>query len=510
LLPDWTGGNVSIMRRRDILGSADLPLQRQQTVRHRLPELPRPHERVKLQGSAEPGDTFSGFLETNSPSRNAVEWERRRPDAVTGGLGRLLAAGTHATGAVPGDASMLRYAWLTALVCLSLVDDAWSQAPAKLNVVWFVGDDLNTNLGCYGHPVVKSPHIDRLAARGIRFERAYTNVPVCNPSRTSFLSGRRPRDPDQAKAVFLPNYFQKHGYRTIEVGHVRHAYGLSQERAAFDEHHDGSVPKALEFLGRKHDQPFLLAIGLSHTHPGFHSTPPFQKLYPYDQMMLPREPADIKGRVPADAFHKLEVRAVTADEHRKHLARYYASVSTLDSEVGAVLDALDKLDLGKNTVVLLSSDHGRLLGEHGGIFDKRCLFEQSVRIPFIVAAPGWQGKTSPRLVENIDIYPTLVELCGLPMPEGLQGLSLLPLLREPQRPWRQAAFSHSPVHATGTTMRTERYRYTEWGDPKVAELYDHQNDPLEHRNLVNEPAHAELARDLRRMFAAGWQGALPR
>ncbi len=201
---------------------------------------------------------------------------------------------------------------------------------------------------------------------------------------------------------------------------------------------------------------------------------------------------------------------MTAAEHRQHLANYYAAVSTLDDVVGAVLDALDKSNLRDKTVVILSSDHGRMLGEHGGIFDKRCLFEQSVRIPFIVAAPGHQSKTSTRLVENIDIYPTLVELCGLPMPEGLQGLSVLPLLREPRRPWRQAAFSHSPVHPTGTTMRTERYRYTEWGNPKLAELYDHETDPLEQRNLVNDPSRAELVRELRLMFTAGWKGALPK
>jgi arylsulfatase A-like enzyme len=214
--------------------------------------------------------------------------------------------------------------------------------------------------------------------------------------------------------------------------------------------------------------------------------------------------------VPAEAFRGLEVLAMTEAEHRKHLARYYASVSTLDNEVGAILDALDKLGLLEDTIVLLTSDHGRMLGEHGGIFDKRCLFEQSVRIPFIVAAPGFKGKTSPRLVENVDIYPTLVELCGLPMPEGLEGLSVAPLLRDPQRSWRQAAFAHSPVHPGGVTMRTERYRYTEWGNPKLAELYDHESDPLEHRNLVKDPAQAELVAEMRRIFAARWRGALPR
>jgi uncharacterized sulfatase len=403
---------------------------------------------------------------------------------------------------------MSRLARFAALVCLSFVNLALAQASPRPNIVWIVGDDLSTNLGCYGHPLVKSPHIDRLAARGVRFDRAYTNAPVCNPSRTSFLSGRRPKQAVK-DAVFLPNYFSKNGYHTIEVGHVRHGYGISHDYATFDENKK-STKDAVEFLGRKHDKPFLLAIGLSHTHPGFTSTPAFRKLYPFDKMVLPKEPANIKDHVPADAFHKLDVRTKTAENHREHLAEYYAAVSTLDSEVGAVLDALDRLGLWETTIVLVSSDHGRMLGEHGGIFDKRSLFEQSVRIPFIVAAPGHKAKTSPRLVENIDIYPTLVEVCGLPMPEGLQGLSVLPLLRDPQRPWRQAAFSHSPVHPTGMTMRTQRYRYTEWGNPKLAELYDHENDPLEHDNLANDPAHAELVREMRQMFAAGWKGALPK
>lgn len=403
---------------------------------------------------------------------------------------------------------MFRGVLLAAVGCLCLANVAAAKAPAKPNVVWIVGDDLNTNLGCYGHKIVKSPHIDRLAARGVRFDRAYTNAPVCNPSRTSFLSGRRPKN-SLADAIYLPNYFSKNGYRTVEVGKVRAPYGPSYVNAAFDEPLKGTAG-ALEFLRRKHDKPFLLAIGYSHTHPGFASTPEFQRLYPSEKMLLPAEPVDIKDRVPADAFQKIDVRKLTPDEHRKHIAKYYAAVSTLDHEVGVILDALDKLGLWENTIVILCSDHGRMLGEHGGIFDKRCLFEQSVRIPFIVAVPGHKGKASPRLVENIDIYPTLVELCGLPKLEGLQGLSLVPLLHDPQRPWRQAAFAHSPVHPKGVTMRTERYRYTEWGNPKLAELYDHDNDPLEHRNLVGDPASADVLREMRRMFDAGWKGALPK
>lgn len=403
---------------------------------------------------------------------------------------------------------MFRFAWLAAVGCMCLGNAAAAQTPAKLNIVWIVGDDLNPDLGCYGHKIVKSPHIDRLAARGIRFDRAFTNAPLCNPSRTSFLSGRRPKN-SFVGAIFLPNYFSKNGYRTVEVGHVRHGYGPSHENAAFDENLKGTKD-AVAFLHRKHDRPFLLAVGLSHTHPGFASTPAFQKLYPFDKMMLPAEPADIKDRVPADAFQKIDVRKMTPDEHRKHVAKYYAAVSTLDSEVGMILDVIDKLGLWENTIVILTSDHGRLLGEHGGIFDKRCLFEQSVRIPFIVAVPGHRGKSSQRLVENIDIYPTLVELCGLAKPEGLQGLSVVPLLRDPQRPWRQAAFAHSPVHPKGVTMRTERYRYTEWGNAKVAELYDHDQDPFEYRNLVNDPAQADVLREMRRMFNEGWKGALPK
>jgi uncharacterized sulfatase len=383
-------------------------------------------------------------------------------------------------------------------------------ARAKLNVVFLVGDDLNTNLGCYGHPIVKSPHIDRLAERGVRFDRAYTNVPVCNPSRVSFLSGRRPKEKNtETEAVYLPNYFSSHGYHTVEVGKVRHSYGPSHEKAVFDEYLKGSA-EAAAFLDRKHDGPFLLAVGLTHTHPGFATKPQFTKLYAAERMVLPAEPSDIRERVPADAFRGVDIPAMTADEHRAHLARYYASISTLDDEVGAVMAALDKGDLWKNTVVVLSSDHGRMLGEHGGIFDKRCLFEQSVRIPLIVAAPGNAGKTSPRLVENVDIYPTLVALCGLPVPAGLQGLSLVPLLKDPRAAWRQAAFAHSPVHPQGVTMRTERYRYTEWGPGKPAELYDHESDPLEQRNLANEPEKAELVGEMRRLFAAGWRGALPK
>jgi uncharacterized sulfatase len=290
---------------------------------------------------------------------------------------------------------------------------------------------------------------------------------------------------------------------------VRHSYGPSQSQASFDEELKRPA-EAVEFLGRKHEKPFFLGVGLAHTHPGYAFTAEIRKLYPSASMPLLQEPADLASRVPEDAFRNLYMPKLTEDEYRKHVADYYAAISTLDGEVGKIMAALDQANLWATTVIVLTSDHGRMLGEHGGIYDKRCLYEQSVRVPFIVAAPGHAGKTSPRLVENVDLYPTLAELCGLTPPAGLQGLSLVPLLANPERPWRTAAFAHSPVHPGGQTMRTERYRYTEWGKPELIELYDHQTDPLEHHNLARDPGRADLLQEMRKQFAAGWMGSQPK
>jgi uncharacterized sulfatase len=192
---------------------------------------------------------------------------------------------------------------------------------------------------------------------------------------------------------------------------------------------------------------------------------------------------------------------------------YFASVSFVDSQVGRLLDALDRLGLAENTVVVFVSDHGFLLGEHGQ-WQKQMLFEESNRVPLVFAGPGVNGRgASPRVVELLDIYPTLVELCGLPKPKHrLEGKSLKPLLDEPQAAWDRPAYSqvqrgtdqtpgHPPI--MGRSVRTDRWRYTEWSDgPEGIELYDHTNDPREYRNLANESAHADQVAEMKRLLEA--------
>lgn len=390
---------------------------------------------------------------------------------------------------------------------------AAAEPASQCNVLLLVGDDLNTCLGCYGHPLVKSPHLDKLASQGVRFERAYCQYPICNPSRTSFLSGYRPGAGNKLldSAVWLPMHFKKHGYTVTSVSKVAHT-PLMAERCGFpaDRSRAGLVDQVKDFLERNKDRPFFLAVGLTATHPGFQHTPQFLKLYPPEKITWTLEPATIRQNVPPVAFKGYLTSEKTDAERRKHTASYFAAVSTLDDQVGNILGALQRHQLTEKTIIVFTSDHGRHLGEHGGIYDKRSLFEESVRVPLIVVAQDRKrGAVCPRLVELVDLYPTLVELCGLPRPDHLQGTSFVPLLATPQRAWKQAVFSESGVSGTlGRSLRTEQYRYTEW-DEKTAQLYDHKTDPHEHVNLANDPKHAETLAAMRRLLRGGWKAAAP-
>jgi uncharacterized sulfatase len=183
------------------------------------------------------------------------------------------------------------------------------------------------------------------------------------------------------------------------------------------------------------------------------------------------------------------------------MAVYFGAVSYIDSQVGILLDALDRMKLRDRTVVVLTSDHGKHLGEHGGFWGKMSLYEPAARVPLLVAAPGRKaGAASPRVVELLDLYPTLAELCGLPAPRGVDGTSLVPLLEDPGGPWKKPAFTVTPREkGWGRSVRTERYRYTEWPDGS-AQLFDHDNDPGECRNRAGDPAWAEVRAELKRLL----------
>ncbi len=439
---------------------------------------------------------------------------------------------------------------------------AGADSPAKKttstrNVLLIAADDLNAALGCYGHPLVKSPQIDRLARRGVRFERTYCQFPLCNPSRSSLLTGLRPdttgvldnktrfRDkvPD---VVTLPQWFRNRGYFTARIGKLYHynvpngigtnglddpdswdavtnpkgrdvadepeissiapgtGFGATLSWLAADgsdaEQTDGmAADTAVRFLERHRDEPFFLAVGFYRPHTPYVAPRSYFKLYPPEALTPLSEPESERLHVPPLA---LTVNppdyGMSETTKRQVLQAYYASISFMDAQVGKLLDALEQLKLDDRTVVVLLSDHGYHLGEHG-LWQKQTLFDESARVPLIVAAPGIKaaGQASSRLAELIDVYPTIADLAGLPVPAGLPGQSLRPLLDDPNQPWKSAAVTQvlratKQGNIAGYSLRTERFRYTEWdGGRHGLELYDHDHDPREHNNLANEPEQAD-------------------
>ena len=443
-------------------------------------------------------------------------------------------------------------------------------APAKPNVLFIAVDDMNNDLGCYGHPVVKSPNIDQLAARGVRFDRAYCQFPLCSPSRASLMTGLRP-DTTRVfnlqyhfrqglpEVVTLSQLFKNHGYYAARIGKIYHygnpgeigtnglddpsswqevynpagrdktvleprvinhsnSRGLGAAMAWFadpegtdEEHTDGKVAtEAIRLLEKHRGDPFFLAVGFYKPHTPWIAPEKYFAHYPIDQITLPAIAEDFVKQVPAPALTSSRPwphRGLTSDQARECKRAYYATISFVDAQIGRVLAALDRLELRDRTIVVFWSDHGYLLGEHG-LWMKQSCFEESARVPLIIAAPGQKavGKPSPRLVELVDLYPTLADLAGLPPPKALAGKSLRPLLDDPQMKWDRPAFTQVQRGSfPGHSVRTDRWRYTEWdGGAKGVELYDHAADPQELRNLADQPEHAGAIQELQRLVKANW------
>jgi uncharacterized sulfatase len=240
-----------------------------------------------------------------------------------------------------------------------------------------------------------------------------------------------------------------------------------------------------------------------------------QSRRPSANVAPPNEPAGHLANIPPIALTHF-TQELSDLQLRQTIAGYYACVSQVDEQVGALSRVMDRLNLWERTVVVLFGDHGQHLGEHGGLWRKETVFEESARVPLIVVAPGARaGAVSPRLVELVDLYPTLVELCGLPTPDGLEGTSFVSLLNDPERLWKGAAFTtvkhrDGAVDVLGRSLRTERYRYTEWDDGALGvELYDHHDDPHELVNLAKDPGHADTVASLRGRLKEGWSKATP-
>jgi len=458
--------------------------------------------------------------------------------------------------------SLLKF--LTALVGIGL-----AVAADKPNVLFIAVDDMNNDLGCYGHPTVKSPHIDRLAAAGVRFDKAYCQFPLCSPSRTSIMTGLRP---DETRAfdlkyhfrthlpdiVTLSQLFKNHGWFTARVGKIYH-YGVPGEIGTNglddapswnerinpkgrdkDEEHliinhtprrglgsslsllragggdeeqtDGMVATETIRLMEKHkDAPFFLAAGFYRPHCPYVAPEKYFDLYPLDRVPAPQGPFEHMKRVPGPALSFCQPWpwfGVTAEQSRESLQAYHATISFVDAQVGRLLDALERLGLTERTIVVFWSDHGYHVGEHG-LWKKQSLFEGSARVPLIIAAPGraGNGKASPRTVELLDLYPTLADLAGLDPPGHLAGASLKPLLDRPEAAWDRPAFTQVwRGRFAGHSVRTERFRYTEWDGGKLgAELYDYQNDPGELNNLAEDPQHSATLKTLKAMVRKNWE-----
>lgn len=448
----------------------------------------------------------------------------------------------------------------------------------KMNVLFIAVDDLRCELGCYGHKQVLSPKIDALAGRGTVFRRAYCQQAVCAPSRSSLMSGCRPDTTKiydlatplrkaMPKVLSLPQHFKNSGYRSVSLGKIYHhldddrigwtsppwrAAGKWRGRGYLTKEAqgriiagqkgrgpayeaadvgDGDYPdgatadKAIAELRRLKDKPFFLAVGFFKPHLPFNAPKKYWDLYRREDIKLPANRNWPKNmpRIAGTNWGELRNYAgmpkrgrVTDDQARALIHGYYACVSYVDAQVGRLTAELDRLGLRDSTVIILWGDHGWKLGEYSA-WCKHTNFELDTHAPVVVSSPSQKapGKATDALVEFVDVYPTLCELCGLTVPAHCEGTSMAPLLDEPARKWKQAVFSQYPRgRIMGYTMRTDRWRYTEWRQRKDAavtarELYDHKTDPGENVNLAGDGEQAKTLKRLAAMLDAGWKAARP-
>lgn len=471
-----------------------------------------------------------------------------------------------------------------AILCLLLLlpsiargDEPTAKRP---NVLFIAVDDLRVQLGCYGDSLVQTPNLDRLSKRSMLFEQAYCQQALCNPSRTSLMTGRYPDSLGiwnlpthfrqvEPSLVTLPQHFKQHGYFTRDIGKIYHNYrqaidndpqswstpsifdigAHSQdwyvEGKPFELH---KVPKGPSFQrvdvpdeayldGRiavaavaelerqaKLDQPFFLAVGFWKPHLPFNAPQQYWDLYDPEEIA-----AELKklshGDAPDIARHdNRELRGyadipkqgeISAEAKLRLHHGYNAAISFVDAQIGKVLDALEATGQADNTIVVFWSDHGFHLGEHD-LWAKTTNFELDAHVPLLIADPRSKsrGERTAALVELVDLYPTLVDLCGLPQADKLDGQSLRPILADPTAKIRQSALTQHPRPAyyqgkpdvMGYSIRTADYRYTEWrkfasGEVAAVELYDERNDPRELRNLAGEESQAERLAELAEALA---------
>jgi iduronate 2-sulfatase len=462
------------------------------------------------------------------------------------------------------------------------------RAEEKPNVLFICVDDLKPVLGCYGDKLAKTPNLDRLAARGMRFDRAYCNQSVCAASRNNLLLGSRSTSlgiydlgtnfrKAVPGAVTLPQYFMKHGYRAEAIGKILHTgHGNTDDKASWSV--PTTIEKVVEYLdpkssaggkltredafftnrelgriaqlpkgaawesaavpdngyadGRIADEgiqrlrvakergtPFFLALGFVKPHLPLTAPKKYFDLHPPSKFVLapfqkdPEGAPGYAGKVGGEIvnYDPLTVENLREEQTQRDLLQaYYACVSYMDAQLGRVLDELERLGLERDTLIVLWGDHGWHLGDHG-IWTKHTNYEQANRIPLIIVAPGVAkpGAVTKQPAETVDIFPTLAALAGLPPPKGPQridGVSLVPVLRDPSVRVRDHAYHAYPRgERMGRGIRTERYRLVEWKKPGAPaataefELYDYQTDPLETKNLA--ATQSEVVAQLRAILS---------
>ena len=442
-------------------------------------------------------------------------------------------------------AALYKYDWLTELK---------KEYP---NVLMLIVDDLNDWVGAMqGHPNAKTPNIDRLASQGTLFTNAHASAPLCGPSRASIMTGLAPSttgiyghinddkirlaSDKTAQSVFLSEYFKNHGYYTAAVGKVFHqrvvdgsfdeyggrvkGFGPYPEKnfvwddprtntdwGAFPER-DEQMPDyesanwIAERLLRKHDKPFFMACGFIRPHAPWYVPQKWFDMHPTQDIVLPpylrNDLEDVPEIARLIADHPMMPTtewAIEKGEFRNIVQGYLASVSFVDSCIGIVLDALEQSEYADNTAVVLWGDHGYQLGEKEK-FAKMTLWERATRTPLIIKPPKSKGKqVSNKPVSLLDLYPTLVKMCGLPANPTNEGRDLSPLLDDPNMPWEHAAIT--TYGKNNHAVKTERYRYIRYEDG-TEELYDHKVDRDEWKNLANIPAYDEVKRTLAKHIPA--------
>ncbi|MDF1826425.1 MAG: sulfatase [Verrucomicrobiales bacterium] len=437
------------------------------------------------------------------------------------------------------------------------------------NVLFIISDDLTyTALSCYGNKVCETPHIDRLAARGTRFTRAYCQGTYCGPSRASFMSGyyphatevlgyKNPR-PQLGDRATWSQHFKNNGYYAARVSKIFHMgipggveyggdgrdhdnyNGADDERSwterfnspgpewkaagdgeTLENNPDGAKPavggntfvvveadgddlvhsdgktakKAAELIHAHRDKPFWLGVGFVRPHVPFVAPRAYYEAFkPYEKMVLPPKlPGDWDDIPKAGINYKTsENMKMDIRRQKKAVGGYYASVAYMDAQVGVVLDALESAGLEDETIVIFTSDHGYHLGEHD-FWAKVSLRDESSGVPLIVCVPGKEPAVCDSLVELIDLYPTTAALCGLPVPESLQGKNIAALLDDPTTEIRDAAFSVAPMRK-GFLLRTQDHSFIQYKEDASGgiELFDVHEDPDGYTNLAESPEHAGL------------------